>query len=75
MPAAGAGSGGTGPHVLIREVLGLYETSQAGIALDLDPVLPPILGDATQLRQIIHNLLAATPKTPRREWRTPRSGW
>jgi nitrogen fixation/metabolism regulation signal transduction histidine kinase len=44
-------------NALIREVLGLYETSPAAIALDLDPALPPILGDATQLRQIIHNLL------------------
>ena len=44
-------------NALIREVLGLYETSQAAIALDLDTALPPILGDATQLRQIIHNLL------------------
>jgi nitrogen fixation/metabolism regulation signal transduction histidine kinase len=42
---------------LIREVLGLYETSPADITLELDAALPPILGDATQLRQIIHNLL------------------
>ena len=44
-------------NALIREVLGLYETSPAAITLELDPSLPPILGDATQLRQIIHNLL------------------
>jgi nitrogen fixation/metabolism regulation signal transduction histidine kinase len=44
-------------NALIREVLDLYETSPAAIATDLDPSLPPILGDATQLRQIIHNLL------------------
>jgi nitrogen fixation/metabolism regulation signal transduction histidine kinase len=44
-------------NALIREVMGLYETSQAVISLDLDAALPPILGDATQLRQIIHNLL------------------
>ena len=44
-------------NALIREVLGLYETSQACISVNLDPALPPILGDATQLRQIIHNLL------------------
>jgi nitrogen fixation/metabolism regulation signal transduction histidine kinase len=44
-------------NALIREVLGLYETSRAVIATDLDASLPPILGDATQLRQIIHNLL------------------
>ena len=44
-------------NALIREVLGLYETSSAVITVDLDATLPPILGDATQLRQIIHNLL------------------
>jgi nitrogen fixation/metabolism regulation signal transduction histidine kinase len=44
-------------NALIRELLGLYETSHADIQLDLDAALPPILGDATQLRQIIHNLL------------------
>jgi nitrogen fixation/metabolism regulation signal transduction histidine kinase len=44
-------------NALIREVMGLYETSQVAISLDLDALLPPILGDATQLRQIIHNLL------------------
>ncbi|MDR2450319.1 MAG: HAMP domain-containing protein [Candidatus Accumulibacter sp.] len=44
-------------NALIREVLGLYETSRAAIATDLDASLPPILGDAAQLRQIIHNLL------------------
>jgi nitrogen fixation/metabolism regulation signal transduction histidine kinase len=44
-------------NALIREVLGLYETSRADIALELDAALPPVLGDATQLRQIIHNLL------------------
>jgi nitrogen fixation/metabolism regulation signal transduction histidine kinase len=44
-------------NALIREVLGLYETSPAALALNLDPALPPILGDAAQLRQIIHNLL------------------
>ncbi|MDR2112522.1 MAG: HAMP domain-containing protein [Candidatus Accumulibacter sp.] len=44
-------------NALIREVLGLYETSRARISADLDPALPPVQGDATQLRQIIHNLL------------------
>ncbi len=42
---------------LIGEVLGLYESSSAAIETRLDGGLPPILGDATQLRQIIHNLL------------------
>ena len=42
---------------LIGEVLGLYESSTAKIEIRLDSSLPPVLGDATQLRQIIHNLL------------------
>ena len=42
---------------LIREVLGLYESSSATIETELADDLGPILGDATQLRQIIHNLL------------------
>src|SRR5574343_150964 len=44
-------------NALIGEVLGLYECSSALIENHLDNALPPILGDATQLRQIIHNLL------------------
>jgi nitrogen fixation/metabolism regulation signal transduction histidine kinase len=42
---------------LVGEVLGLYETSCARIDVGLMPGLPAIWGDATQLRQIIHNLL------------------
>lgn len=42
---------------LIREVLGLYESSSAAIDTELAADLGPVLGDATQLRQIIHNLL------------------
>ncbi|WP_153111137.1 sensor histidine kinase [Propionivibrio limicola] len=44
-------------NALVGEVLGLYETSQARIDIHLDPARPVALGDATQLRQIIHNLL------------------
>jgi len=42
---------------LVREVLGLYESSSAVIEPSLAEDLPPVLGDATQLRQVIHNLL------------------
>ena len=44
-------------NALIGEVLGLYETSHARIDVELDPDLPAVWGDASQLRQIIHNLL------------------
>ena len=42
---------------LVGEVLGLYESSSAVIDTHLADDLPPVLGDATQLRQVIHNLL------------------
>ena len=44
-------------NALLDEVLGLYETSPAKITVNAAPDLPNILGDASQLRQIIHNLL------------------
>jgi len=44
-------------NTLIKEVLGLYEASSAVIRLNLHDDLPTVLGDASQLRQIIHNLL------------------
>ncbi|MDD5295459.1 MAG: ATP-binding protein [Rhodocyclaceae bacterium] len=42
---------------VVRDVLGLYEAAQAHITLDLAAELPPVAGDAGQLRQLIHNLL------------------
>jgi nitrogen fixation/metabolism regulation signal transduction histidine kinase len=44
-------------NALVVEVLGLYETSRATIEPKLAAKLPPVWGDTTQLRQIIHNLL------------------
>ncbi len=46
-------------NALAGEVLGLYGQAQDnGLLLPrLDSGLPPILGDATQLRQVIHNLV------------------
>ncbi len=65
---------------LIGEVLALYEHSGARISLCLDPGLPPVRGDATQLRQVIHNLLQNAEDAlvghadPRIEVRTERAG-
>jgi nitrogen fixation/metabolism regulation signal transduction histidine kinase len=42
-------------NALTQEILGLYEGSP--IKTQLDPQCPNIMGDSTQLRQIIHNLL------------------
>jgi nitrogen fixation/metabolism regulation signal transduction histidine kinase len=42
-------------NTLTTEILGLYEGSL--IRTQLDPECPDIMGDPTQLRQVIHNLL------------------
>lgn len=44
-------------NALIGEMLGLYETAVAPIDARLAADLPLVIGDATQLRQIVHNLL------------------
>ena len=44
-------------NALIREVLVLYETMGAHIALELDADLPKINGDFKLLRQVLHNLI------------------
>ncbi len=56
-------------NALVDEVLGLYGWDPIGgmvrderhawhLEVSLDPALPPVLGDPTQLRQVVHNLLA-----------------
>ena len=42
---------------LVYEVLTLYESLGSSIKLELAAALPRIVGDAAQLRQVIHNLL------------------
>ncbi len=46
-------------NALIAEILELYggTSDSRHIHANLDPQLPQILGDATQLRQVVHNLL------------------
>jgi nitrogen fixation/metabolism regulation signal transduction histidine kinase len=46
-------------NALVTEVLGLYGAAQESGRLhaDLAPALPAIVGDSTQLRQVIHNLV------------------
>jgi len=42
---------------LVREVLTLYESLGSSMRVNLAPELPLVQGDATQIRQVIHNLL------------------
>lgn len=42
---------------LVADVMNLYETSTVPIQLELDAQIPRVLGDAEQLRQVLHNLL------------------
>ena len=46
-------------NALVSDVMHLYEpgSTRVPVALDLDARCPPILGDAQQLRQVVHNLL------------------
>ena len=52
-------------NALVSDVLHLYAregdaargASQVPVRMELDPACPRILGDAQQLRQVIHNLL------------------
>ena len=42
---------------LVREVLTLYESLGSSLRLELSARLPAVVGDAAQLRQVVHNLL------------------
>ena len=42
---------------LVREVAALYEASPVRVRAELGSNLPAVIGDAGQLRQVIHNLL------------------
>lgn len=44
-------------NALVTEVLGLYEASPVRIKVHAEQRLPLVLGDAAQLRQVIHNVL------------------
>ncbi len=44
-------------HQLLNEILGLYEANSSPIEIRLDAHRTMINGDATRLRQVVHNLL------------------
>jgi nitrogen fixation/metabolism regulation signal transduction histidine kinase len=44
-------------NALVREVLHLYESTVVRIRTELATGLPPVQGDPTQIRQVIHNML------------------
>ncbi|MDE2419226.1 MAG: HAMP domain-containing protein [Burkholderiales bacterium] len=44
-------------NTLVQDVMQLYESAGQTVVLELDAACPPVMGDAQQLRQVIHNLL------------------
>ncbi|MDD0838841.1 ATP-binding protein [Curvibacter sp. HBC61] len=46
-------------NALVQDILQLYspENADVPVHVELDPRCPPVLGDAQQLRQVVHNLL------------------
>ena len=44
-------------NALVRDVLALYESHNIQIRLELEDKVPAVHGDATMLRQVLHNLL------------------
>ena len=44
-------------NLLVADVMHLYESTEVPIQLELDAQIPRVMGDAEQLRQVLHNLL------------------
>ncbi len=44
-------------NALVAEVLDLYTDGPIAVRAELDPILPPVLADADQIRQVLHNLI------------------
>lgn len=44
-------------HQLLHEILGLYEANSSPIRMNLEATRTQVNGDATRLRQVVHNLL------------------
>jgi nitrogen fixation/metabolism regulation signal transduction histidine kinase len=44
-------------NALVSEVLDLYTEGPIAVTAELDPILPPVLADADQIRQVLHNLI------------------
>jgi nitrogen fixation/metabolism regulation signal transduction histidine kinase len=44
-------------NALVGEVLDLYAGGPVAATAELDPLLPPVLADADQMRQVLHNLI------------------
>ena len=44
-------------NALLRDILGLYENASTPVRCELSDQCPPVLADAQQVRQILHNLI------------------
>ncbi|TNF58965.1 MAG: HAMP domain-containing protein [Burkholderiales bacterium] len=44
-------------NALLRDILGLYENASIPVRCDLSDQCPPVMADAQQVRQILHNLI------------------
>ena len=44
-------------NALVLDILSLYDPSSVPVQHDLDPRCPPVMADAQQVRQVVHNLV------------------
>ena len=44
-------------NALVSDIVAIYDTADVPVHLVLDPECPPVLADAQQVRQVIHNLV------------------
>jgi len=44
-------------NTLLRDIVALYDAAEVPVQLDLQAGLPPVLADAQQVRQVVHNLV------------------
>ena len=55
-------------NLLVTDVMHLYESTAVPIHLELDAQIPRVMGDAEQLRQVLHNLLQNAQDASEQAW-------